>query len=279
MAIHSRKKPCEEIFDSIKALLAEGTVPWVQPWVVNSCGIVSHCKGRPYGYRNRMLLRYGGEYATFHQVKIEGGTVNKGAHGQSVWFSSDIEKKDADGEVVGTYWLLRRYVVFNVKDTSLKPKYENLWGGTPPPQGKPLDVLLAYLQREGIEYNDGGSEAFYSPADDKMQVPSFGNFGGNEARYWSTVFHEVAHSTGAERRLDRVKGKTFGDSNYAREELVAEMTAALCLGRLGFDSRDAITQSAGYIASWQKRITQVRPDEFGAVCMEAEEACNYIFGK
>ena len=68
----------ERITAAIETQLQNGVIPWTKPWVTNSCGIVSHEKGRPYSLRNRLLLQYGGEYATFHQIKMAGGSVKKG---------------------------------------------------------------------------------------------------------------------------------------------------------------------------------------------------------
>jgi antirestriction protein ArdC len=71
--------------------------------------------------------------------------------------------------------------------------------------------------------------------------------------YYSTLFHEYAHSTGHESRLNREFGKTFGNHSYSQEELVAELTAAMVCGRAGIATR-TIENSAAYVRSWLKNL-------------------------
>lgn len=67
------------------------------------------------------------------------------------------------------------------------------------------------------------------------------------------------------------------NNDYCREELVAEITAALCLGRLGLDTEDTLINSAAYISSWQKNLSRIKPTEFGDACYQAQRAFNLIF--
>ena len=117
----------EQITESILSRLDEGDIPWTKPWVVNSTGIVSHATGKPYSLRNRLLLHFGGEYATFNQIKASGGSVRKGERSQRVFFSSYIQKTDDDGEVKSEYYLLKPYCVFRVgtQTEGVEPKYRD----------------------------------------------------------------------------------------------------------------------------------------------------------
>ena len=76
--------------------------------------------------------------------------------------------------------------------------------------------------------------------------------------YYSTLFHEMTHSTGHKKRLDR-KSLTdlcpFGSTNYSKEELVAEMGAAMLCGEADIDNA-TIDNSASYIAGWLKRLKE-----------------------
>ena len=79
----SRPKPAEDIFARISEELAKGTVPWHKPWVVRPECILSYDSGKPYSLRNRMLLSFAGEYATFHQIKkLEVGVLLQGSEAQ-----------------------------------------------------------------------------------------------------------------------------------------------------------------------------------------------------
>src|SRR5438105_12027675 len=74
--------------------------------------------------------------------------------------------------------------------------------------------------------------------------------------YYSTLFHELTHSTGHPTRLNRstlTEFERFGDENYSREELVAEMGAAFLAGYCGIENR-TINNSAAYLASWLQAL-------------------------
>lgn len=271
--------------DKIKAVieeqLAKGVIPWTKPWAVRSDGIISHNNGRAYALRNRMLLEYGGEYATFNQIRNAGGRVKKGEHASTVYFSKRIAKTDKDtGEVTDSYWLLRAYSVFRIgsQTEGVEPKYADRWeyGGVPKDDTEVLAVVTAYAERTGVKVLNGGAQAFYSPSDDTVIVPGHGAF-THRAEYWHTVFHELVHSTGAPSRLNRASGNTFGSSEYAYEELVADIGASLCLGRLNIDTEQAIANSGAYCSHWKQRISAFSGAMFSECVRKAEEAMNYIF--
>lgn len=270
-----------QITTRIKELLEYGTIPWTKPWVVRSDSVVSHATGKPYSLRNRMLLQYAGEYATFNQIKNAGGSVVKGSKSSHVYFNKYLTKVDDEtGEVIDTKYFLTTYCVFRVgsQTEGVEPKWEAKWagGGMPQDDTEALNLVLKYGVRTGVSILTGGSEAFYCPSDDTLQVPGNLDFEHRE-QYWHTVFHEIAHSTGAPNRLNRVKHDSWGDSKYATEELVADITACLCVARLGMDTEKCIQNSAAYIASWKKRIGDFKPSDFNLICHQAEVACDYIF--
>lgn len=274
----NRPKPAEDIFARISEELAKGTVPWHKPWVVRPECILSYSKGKPYSLRNRMLLSFAGEYATFHQIKKLGGTVNKGAKGRWVYFSDEVKrKKESEEEKDSFYFLLKAYCVFNISDTSLQPKWPEKWSGKKAPDCDAMQVVRDYCKRTGVAIHEAGAEAFHSHSSDKLQVPNIDTF-KSEVEFYSVLFHEVAHSTG--KRLGRKYGVNmlgFADDAYCREELVAEITAALCLGHLGLDTEDSVINSAAYISSWQKNLAHIKPTEFGDACYQAQRAFELIF--
>lgn len=271
----------ERITALILGQLEQGTIPWVQPWVVNSEGVISHATGKPYSLRNRMLLKYGGEYATFNQIRAAGGGVIKGEKSHTVFFGQYIDKKNDADEVVEQYYLLRAYCVFRVgtQTSGIEPKYRDKWecGGMPSDDSEVTKVVYDYCQREGVRVIGAGTEAFYCRKDDTCQIPGVNTF-ANNSQYWHTVFHELIHSTGHPARLKRIKFDTWGDSKYAQEELVADIGACLCLGRLHLDTTECIRNSAGYIQSWRKHIEGFKPSDFSEAVRQAELACNFIFG-
>ena len=71
--------------------------------------------------------------------------------------------------------------------------------------------------------------------------------------YYSTLFHELTHSTGHAKRLNRKGGSRFGSATYSREELVAEIGAAMLCGVAHIDNA-TLDNSAAYIDSWRRAL-------------------------
>lgn len=114
-----------------------------------------------------------------------------------------------------------------------------------------------------VEYNQQNPSALYNKSKDLIIVPRKDQFKISDTpeeiykdgeEYYSSLIHEMAHSTGHESRLNRLNpdGK-FGGSEYAKEELVAELTAAMVGSALGFDSRIRDNNTA-YIKSWMNAL-------------------------
>jgi antirestriction protein ArdC len=99
------------------------------------------------------------------------------------------------------------------------------------------------------------------------------------AEYYSTAFHELTHSTGHSSRLDRISRRAFfGNEDYSREELVAEIGAAALLNHCGIETADSFKNSAAYIQSW---LAVLKNDKRMIVTASgaASRAFEYITGK
>ena len=92
--------------------------------------------------------------------------------------------------------------------------------------------------------------------------------------YYSSALHEMAHSTGTENRLNRVKGDRFGDPKYAKEELVAELTAANTGYALGFDKR-ILDNNAAYLDGWIS-VLKENPKFIVSVMADVNKASNMV---
>lgn len=173
---------------------------------------------------------------------------------------------------------LRHFNEFNIDQTNFKEKYpdkyEKLLSNFVDPDRNKADINGMYNNEalnKVIEEKDGwicpivldpARGAAYSPLDNYIHFPPKGNYRIHEGNveetfkdgqsYYSTALHEMAHSTGHESVLKRdgiVKFDGFGSPSYAKEELVAELTAAMVSSTLGFDKR--ITEnSAAYLKGW-----------------------------
>jgi len=99
-----------------------------------------------------------------------------------------------------------------------------------------------------------GDSAFYSISKKEIILPEFSQFKDGES-FYGTAFHEMAHSTGAEEHLDRLKPSPFGSDEYAKEELVAELTAAMVAQYFGMD-KHIKEDSAAYLKTWLKSLKE-----------------------
>ena len=102
------------------------------------------------------------------------------------------------------------------------------------------------------ELKYGGNRAFFRPSADLVQMPKIEQFSYVQA-YYTTFFHELIHSSGSKKRLDRVMGKSFGDKDYAFEELIAELGSAFICGTIGLESKPR-EDHAQYLASWLREL-------------------------
>lgn len=255
------------VTDKIVAMLEQGVIPWEQPWGCSAMAW-SGASGKPYSLLNQFLLAdpdkhyksvkefaddIRGEYVTFKQAQERGGSVKKGEHGKKVVFFKMMEKKDEDGEVVERWPMLKAYTVFRIDQCEgLEQKY-NLEHEVAL-DATAEDVARGYLEREGIEYEMFGDEAYYSPTLDKVVTPRPEQFKSSE-EYYGTLFHELTHSTGHEKRLNRIaKRAAFGGEDYSTEELVAEIGSASILATLGMENKKTLKNSAAYIQSWLKAL-------------------------
>ena len=111
-----------------------------------------------------------------------------------------------------------------------------------------------YLKNQKIELREGGDRAFYNISMDFIGMPDQESFintkhASKEMNYYSTLFHEMGHSSGHESRLKRKFGNRFADSNYAFEELVAELTSVLLSAETGLELQPAMGHAC-YLNSW-----------------------------
>lgn len=246
-------KVYEIVTDRIIQMLDKGTVPWQKPWA--SRAPANYVSGKPYRGINVWLLsccRYTDHrFITMKQVNEKGGRVKKGEKAHLVVFWSPIKKTEMtpEGAVERKFFLLRYYYVFNVEQTE---------GWTPKPlpsndteKVQSGEAFMAKLP-EQPKIVTGGDEAFYRPATDEITMPPINAF-RDSAAYYSTLFHEVTHWTGAQSRLKRLE-KSANIEAYSKEELVAEMGAAYCCGICGIENAASQKNTAAYIQNWASRI-------------------------
>ena len=254
------------VTDRIIAEMEKGIIPWQKPWNGGEC-CISHTTGKPYSWLNQLMLGgMVGEWLTFKQCKAEGGSVKRGEKGCPVVFWSFNDKKvkdvDADGNevirIVRGHPFLKYYTVFHIDQCEgIKPKFDKeikVYDNDPIEAAE--NIVKTYFEREACTLNVyQSSKAFYSPSTDSVTVPQMSQYEVRE-EYYSTLFHEMTHSTGHETRLNRiVKVAAFGSKDYSKEELVAEMGAAMLVSTAGIECEKAFRNSVGYLQGWLKALS------------------------
>lgn len=263
--------------------LDSGVIPWKRPWEqAGSRNVVSR---KAYCGANAIMLP-GGWFGTYKQIKGIGGSVKKGVHGFPVVFFSFPEGKGTDPSTEEdegkkdkrTAPILRYYHVFRLEDCDgidLAPFQAK--------EGKPSSVeaaeaIIQKMPNRPVIIEKSGREAYYSPDTDEVRVPERSQFARIE-EFYSTLFHELAHSTGHADRLGRKTlpaAAAFGSSEYGKEELVAEFGASFLCGSARIDNT-TVKNSAAYISSWKKAIKADSKMVIQAAGM-AQKAADYILG-
>lgn len=254
------KKIIEKLEAAIKS---NAPAPWHQPWI-NAAAPANYVTQRSYRGVNLMLLDSGTEYLTWNQLcdiqknqpKVK---LRKGSKASPVvYFAFQDKMKDvvgASGQIeqkTVKVPFLRYYNVFSVNDVDgLEPHPKTSYHHEPIAEAEA--IVKGYLARESslqITYNNG-EKACYRPSVDVVSIPKMKLY-SNLAEYYSTVFHELTHSTGIPQRCNRFKpfSFVFGDESYSKEELVAEIGANLLCAKCGIDNSKATDNSIAYLQGW-----------------------------
>jgi len=240
-----------EITNRIIDQMEQGTIPWQKPWVASgSC--VSYATGKPYSLLNQMLLGRPGEYATFKQIQAAGGYVKKGQKASMVVFWKWLEQEDEETGEKKEIPFLRYYNVFHIDQCEgLKPRHAEALPQTANADQKAESIICDYLRTSGVKLNhEAGDRAFYRPSTDSITLPLLAQF-KETAEYYSTAFHELVHSTGHAKRLNRIAATAFfGSEAYSKEELVAEIGASALVNAAGLETAESFRNNSAYVQNW-----------------------------
>lgn len=185
------------------------------------------------------------------------------------------------------YPKLNVFNVFNVDQTNLKEARPELYAQIEKENElkRPASIDEAKISFPALDamierglwvcpiYPRHQDNAYYSISKDEIVVPEKSQFVSGES-FYGTLLHEMTHSTGAKDRLDRFKAETFGDKNYAREELVAELGSALISSRYGI-SKQIKDESVAYLQSWLKELKE-SPDFIKSTLFDVKRASSMI---
>jgi antirestriction protein ArdC len=282
----------ELITNRICDLLEQGVIAWKKPWAGGE-GIPQNLISRKlYRGVNVFLLSSlsfeSPYFLTFKQAKELGGFVKAGEKACPVIFWKWLEKQDPEGESfdsegnrISRIPMLRYYSVFNVAQTVGIPANKIPSTSTKENPFNPVQAAQSIV--DGMPHKplilNSEARAYYRPSTDLVNVPRPNLFQIPE-EYYSTLFHELTHSTGHESRLNRksiTEINSFGSHEYSKEELVAEMGAAYLSAQSGI-VESTIQNSAAYISGWLKRLRNDNKFVVQAAA-QAQKAADFILGR
>ena len=272
----------EEVTNRIIKQLESGIIPWHKPWSGVASGAYNRISKKPYSLLNQMLLEHDGEYATYKQWSDLGGKIKKGEKSEIVVFWKILKVEEIkDGKVEKKTIPLLKYInVFHVSQVEgVEPKTTKLI------EHKPIEeaekIKNDYASRENLLIKELITDrAFYSPSKDFIQVPCKEQY-KDIMEFYSTLFHEMVHSTGHRDRLKRldcsVQFASFGSEDYSKEELIAEIGSAFLMNHIGIETSKTFKNSTAYIQSWLEVLKNDNRFIVSA-SSKAEKAMKYILG-
>lgn len=276
------------ITDKIISIMDQGEIPWRKTWSGGNsakpcANLISKANYRGINRLLTAMMPYSSPYfVTYNQCKDIGANVKKGEKGLPIVFWNFKKENEDDPDNEKTYAFIKYYTVFNVEQCENIP--EKLIA-IPKDDLKTIDfnpieeaekIVSLYKTRPEIRHNE--QRAYYSVTGDYVNMPKATTF-TKAQEYYSTLFHELGHSTGSKGRLERkclLESNVFGDHSYSKEELVAELTAAFLCADSNI-SQPVIENQAAYLQSW---LTRLRKDNKLIIeaAQQAQKACDYIKG-
>jgi antirestriction protein ArdC len=277
------------VTEHIIADLEKGVRTWMKPWNHEHCaGRINkplRSNGTPYRGINILLLW--GEammknfvspiWMTYRQASELGGQVRKGEHGSLVVYANKLTKttkSDAGDDIDRDIHFMKGYTVFNVEQVDGLPTPYYAQFVNPLPISDRIARADKFLHATGAAIKHGGNRAYYSQSNDAVQLPPFEAFRNKES-YYATALHELTHWTKHDIRLKRDFGRQrFGDTGYAREELVAELGAAFFCADLDI-TPEVREDHAAYLAHWLTILREDKRAIFNAAT-HAQRATDYL---
>jgi antirestriction protein ArdC len=293
------------ITDRILELMKKDGLIWRKPWneKVNGDTDLAHNYATKHVYRGgNYYLNFLNIYATpyffsFKQVSKLGGKVLAGEKGWPViyfkYLYKDLKKnklvpeeeavsggklKPGYSQIPGLFY----YNVFNLDQTEgLKIKAPKSKVRTNKERIESAERIVFEMPKRP-KIQERGTDAWYRRSEDLVQVPSITQF-HTEQEYYSTLFHELIHSTGHPDRVyrEREASRRFGDKNYAFEELIAELGASFLCGESGV-LYFTMKNSAAYLKSWSGRLRkemEADPKFFIRAASKAQTAADFILAR
>ena len=283
----------------VLAELEKGNAIWTKPWVMQA----GHhgFRGKAYTGINTLITAImqdlnaydstawltWGKFLDLQKQHPE-IRMKKGSHSCEVVYWIVADRKDEDGNIITDDDGDPRKIIY--------PKFYRVWNAdcfenliADDFERKEMlpDVTLTTLEEKEAKLlstyknhppvtHDGLGMAYYRPGNDSVHLPKWKDF-KDEAHAYSTLCHELVHSTGHESRLKRkVAGNWFGDEAYSYEELVAEIGASILSAEAGYLD-ETVENTAAYLEGWSSNLKN-NPNWFWDAYADAKKACDMILG-
>jgi antirestriction protein ArdC len=295
--VTSQKDLYQAVTDKIVKALEKGSAPWRRTWTIYGLP-KNYASGHHYCGINQILMLMTDHkipyFMTFKQAKQLGGKVKKGSKSEKVYYFN-FAYKDEDGknltpqqkaeyDRLGKDYMiipfLKQFSVFNIEDI------EGIEFDAPELQlqehekiQKCEDIISGMKSRPDI-LTVNPNQPYYNKQRDYVNMPDMRQFNSSEA-YYCTLYHEIAHSTGHPKRLNREgirMESRYGTTRYGVEELISEMTACFVCSKCGILAEEILSNSTSYLASWLNSIKKDKKFIFKVVA-DAHRAANYILNK
>ncbi|MBM1834253.1 ArdC family protein [Pseudosulfitobacter pseudonitzschiae] len=289
-------KPKFDIAASITNELIEiidrGVLPWRKPWKVGGSAVPLRHSGEPYQGVNNFLLTmrtivagYTSPYwMTLRQANELDAKIIKGSKSSAVVYYGIRERgrkegaseAETDMEDSKSVPFMKSYRVFNADqieglDARFHPEPTDL---PDYPERAPIAHMQAFFEAIGAMVSFSGREACYVPTLDKIYMPPIELF-EDPRNFYAVWGHELGHWTKPRHRLNRSYGDArFGNTAYAREEIVAELCTVFLGQKLGF-SAHTLELNAAYLDNW---IRVLRSDKRAIFkhAADAQKACDFL---
>ena len=277
MATVDRATMRDELAKQILAMLDAGEIPWRKPWIGKGGLPVNVLTSKHYSGMNALLLMWAGEsyWAGYGQWKKVGGQVRKGEKALTVFrpVFRTFDKGTSEERTIPVNFASCKVFAASQQDGWEAPKIETSAEALTPNQK--ADAIIDTMQNRPTITHAATDRACYSPMLDKVMMPEREQFRMAEG-YYSTIFHELSHSTGHESRNNREKFNDHSKHEYSKEELIAEFSAMFLNAECGI--APAVMENAtAYIQTWQRRL-QASPEMLDGVLTAAQKSADYILG-
>jgi len=280
------------ITNELIAIIDRGVLPWRKPWNVGGSSVPLRQNGEPYQGINNFLLTmrtmmagYTSPYwMTLRQANELDAKIIKGSKSSVVVYYGTAERDrkdgasgdDAETDDTKAIPFMKFYRVFNADqieglDAKFHPEPPEL---PDYPERRSIPHMQDFFEAIGATVSISGREASYMAVLDKIYLPAIEHF-ENPLNFYSVWGHELAHWTKARHRLNRSFGDAkFGNTTYAREEIVAELCTVFLGQKLGFAAH-TLEMNAAYLDNWVRVLRSDKRAIFKHAA-DAQKACDYL---